>query len=124
MDRLTDTAQGYCEMYCKKYGRCFAEPETCEHKAEVAMYEKLKEIEGIVPFDRLLELAVSDRAGRCIILPIVKISEQASFAESLKDVFDEWMQDDPSVGISPMSEGENAIAKAIMIGLEGNCTKK
>lgn len=68
MDRLTDTAQGYCEMYCKEYSKCFSDPETCVHKAEVAMYEKLKEIEGIVPFDRLLELAFADRDNRCVVL--------------------------------------------------------
>lgn len=69
MERLTDPAQGYCEMYCKEYSKCFSDPETCVHKAEVAMYEKLKEIEGIVPFDRLLELAFADRDGRCDVLP-------------------------------------------------------
>lgn len=73
MERLTDPAQGYCEMYCKEYSRCFSDPETCVHKAEVAMYEKLKEIEGIVPFERLLELAFADRAGRCVVLPVLPV---------------------------------------------------
>lgn len=69
MERLTDPAQGYCEMYCENYGVPGCWPETCARKNEVAMYEKLKEIEGIVPFDRLLELAFADRAGRCEVLP-------------------------------------------------------
>ena len=69
MDRLTDCAQGYCEMYCKKYGHCFGDPGDCIFKDEVKMYEKLKSIDGIITFDRPLELAVSDKAGQIIILP-------------------------------------------------------
>ena len=69
MERLTDSAQGYCEVYCKKYGRCFDDPGDCTFEKEKEMYEKLKQIEGIVTFDRLLELAFSDRDGRCVVLP-------------------------------------------------------
>ena len=69
MERLTDCAQGYCEMYCKKYGHCFGDPGDCIFKAEIKMYDALKSIEGIVPFDRLLELADADRAGRLVVLP-------------------------------------------------------
>lgn len=69
MVRLTDCAQGYCEMYCKKYGHCFGDPENCVFKDEIKLYDELKSIEGIVPFDRLLELADADRAGRLVVLP-------------------------------------------------------
>ena len=69
MERLTDCAQGYCEMYCKKYGHCFEDPGDCIFKDEIKMYDALKSIEGIVPFDRLLELADADRAGRLVVLP-------------------------------------------------------
>lgn len=69
MERLTDCAQGYCEMYCKKYGHCFEDPGDCIFKDEIKMYDALKSIEGIVPFDRLLELADADRAGRLAVLP-------------------------------------------------------
>ena len=69
MERLTDCAQGYCEMYCKKYGHCFGDPGDCIFKDEIKMYDALKSIEGIVPFDRLLELADADRAGRLVVLP-------------------------------------------------------
>ncbi|MGN0999712.1 MAG: hypothetical protein ACI4PO_09190 [Faecousia sp.] len=69
MERLTDCAQGYCEMYCKKYGYCFGDPGDCIFKDEVKMYEALKSIEGIVPFDRLLELSVADNDGRLAVLP-------------------------------------------------------
>ena len=69
MERLTDCAQGYCEMYCKKYGHCFEDPDDCIFKDEIKMYDALKSIEGIVPFDRLLELADADRAGRLVVLP-------------------------------------------------------
>ena len=69
MERLTDCAQGYCEMYCKKYEHCFEEPGDCIFKDEIKLYEAVKSIEGIVPFDRLLELADSDRAGKLVMLP-------------------------------------------------------
>lgn len=69
MDRLTDSAQGYCEMYCENYGIPGCDPETCARKGEVAMYERLKDVEGIVPFDRLVELAFADRAGLAKVLP-------------------------------------------------------
>lgn len=69
MDRLTDSAQGYCEMYCENYGIPGCDPETCARKGEVAMYERLKDVEGIVPFDRLVELAQADRAGLAKVLP-------------------------------------------------------
>lgn len=69
MERLTDPAQGYCEMYCKKYGRCFGDPGDCIFEKEKEIYQKLKDIEGIVSFDRLVELAFADRDGRCVVLP-------------------------------------------------------
>lgn len=69
MERLTDCAQGYCEMYCKKYMLCFEDPENCVFKDEIKLYEALKSIEGIVPLERLLELADADRAGRLVVLP-------------------------------------------------------
>ena len=69
MERLTDCAQGYCEMYCKKYGHCFGDPGDCIFKDEIKLYEAVKSIEGIVPFDRLLELACADKAGRLVVLP-------------------------------------------------------
>lgn len=69
MERLTDCAQGYCEMYCKKYTFCFEDPENCAFKDEIKLYEALKSIEGIVPLDRLLELACADKAGQLVVLP-------------------------------------------------------
>ena len=69
MERLTDCAQGYCEMYCKKYGHCFGDPGDCIFKDEIKLYDAVKSIEGIVPFDRLLELADADRAGKLVVLP-------------------------------------------------------
>ena len=69
MERLTDCAQGYCEMYCKKYGHCFGDPGDCIFKDEIKLYDAVKSIEGIVPFDRLLELACADKAGRLVVLP-------------------------------------------------------
>ena len=68
MERLTNCAQGYCEMYCKKYGHCFGDPGDCIFKDEIKLYEAVKSIEGIVPFDRLLELACADKDGRLVVL--------------------------------------------------------
>ena len=45
MEKLTDRAQGYCEMYCKKYGHCFGDPGDCVFQDEVKMYELLKDYE-------------------------------------------------------------------------------
>ena len=69
MERLTSCAQGYCEMYCKKYMLCFEDPEDCIFKDEIKLYDAVKSIEGIVPFERLLELACADKAGRLVVLP-------------------------------------------------------
>ena len=69
MERLTDCAQGYCEMYCKKYMLCFEDPENCIFKDEIKLYDAVKSIEGIVPFERLLELADADRDGKLVVLP-------------------------------------------------------
>ena len=53
MEKLTDSAQGYCEMYCKKYGHCFGDPGDCVFQHEVKMYEALKDYEctGMSPMD-------------------------------------------------------------------------
>ena len=68
MERLTDCAKGYCEMYCKNDMLCFEDPEDCTFKDEIKLYDAIKSIEGIVPFDRLLELACADKAGRLVVL--------------------------------------------------------
>ena len=68
MERLTDCAKGYCEMYCKNDMLCFEDPEDCIFKDEIKLYDAIKSIEGIVPFDRLLELACADKAGRLVVL--------------------------------------------------------
>ena len=53
MEYLTDAAQGYCEIYCKKFGHCFGDPGDCVFQGEVAMYEKLKDFEstGLTPLE-------------------------------------------------------------------------
>lgn len=91
MERLTNCAQGYCEMYCKKYMLCFEDPEDCIFKDEIKLYEAVKSIEGIVPFDRLLELACADKAGRLVVLPckvgdtVYVIGESCDFCETYLD---------------------------------------
>lgn len=46
MELLTDCAQGYCEVYCDLYSSCFSEPDVCERKNEVQLYERLKDYES------------------------------------------------------------------------------
>lgn len=91
MNRLTDPASGYCEMYCKEYGRCFKEPETCDFKNEVAIYESLREYEATrmeaveirkvqmdmapIPFGRFRDIMEAERDGR-LVVPPCKIGAQ------------------------------------------------
>lgn len=84
MERLTDPAQGYCEMYCKKYGSCFGDPGDCIFEKERAMYDALRSIEGIVPFERILPLLASEKDGRCVVLPTVKGADIGNPLEPLK----------------------------------------
>lgn len=70
MERLTDCAQGYCEVYCKKYGHCFGDPGDCIFNDEVAMYEKLKAIEAAISADHLFELVRAEREGRLAMLTV------------------------------------------------------
>ncbi len=66
--------------------------------------------------------AVKD--GRCIILPEVKEDTVSLMYDNLKDVFSEWSNNDPSVGIHGMSEDEKKLASAILNGLSQNLLKK
>lgn len=96
MERLTDCAQGYCEVYCDFYASCASAPDVCERKYEVLLYERLKDYEGtgLVPevindamtaasliakskvtsvfgvdAERLHELAKAEKEGRLVELP-------------------------------------------------------
>ena len=91
MERLTDCAQGFCEMYCKKYGHCFLDHGDCIFPKEVAMYERLKDYEGTglepkeinglklkveslemslrVACDALDKLTKAEQDGRLAVLP-------------------------------------------------------
>ena len=89
MERLTDCAQGSCEMYCKKYMLCFEDPEDCTFKDEIKLYDAIKSIEGIVPFERLLELACADKAGRLVKLPFVAMVEQSLQDGKMKPMGDQ-----------------------------------
>lgn len=66
----------------------------------------------------LQELMGSKRDGRVVVLPKVPEKDVKLFAENLKDVFDDWANYDPSVGIFGMSDEEAALAGALMRGLE------
>ena len=95
MERLTDCAQGYCEVYCDNYTRCFSEPDACKRKHEVLLYERLKAYErtGMEPREivrcskniddifkltqqidkkklaHISELANAENEGRLVVLP-------------------------------------------------------
>lgn len=92
MERLTDCAQGYCEVYCDRYTSCFSEPDACERKYEVQLYERLKDYEGTglepeeivvlrkmyrayteqldgMSIQRFLDLVQAENEGRLVVLP-------------------------------------------------------
>lgn len=89
MERLTCPAQGYCEMYCKEYGRCFGEPETCDFSKEVQLYEKLRDYEQsrLEPLEVRI-LAQADRDGRLVVLPCSPGAELTKDGETFKA--DHW----------------------------------
>lgn len=68
---------------------------------------------GIAPA-RLRELARAEQDGRLVVLPEVPEETRKQFADSLHDVFTEWANYDPSVGLFGMSKEETALANAIM----------
>ena len=119
MERLTDCAQGYCEMYCKKYMLCFEDPEDCTFKDEIKLYDAIKSIEGIVPFDRLLELACADKAGRLVVLPckvgdtVYQIDAERVYESEVKwIIFDcnDIAFDERAIGVSIFRTREEAEA--------------
>lgn len=67
---------------------------------------------------KLQQYEDAEESGRLVMLPEVSESTRKLFAENLKDVFDDWANYDPSVGIFGMSDGEAALASALMRGLE------
>ena len=128
MDRLTDCAQGYCEMYCKKYGHCFGDTGDCIFKDEIKLYEAVKSIEGIVPFDRLLELADADRAGRLVVLPckvgdtVYQIDAERVYESEVKWIIfdcDDIAFDERAIGGSIFLTREEAEAALAQKGGDG-----
>ena len=126
MERLTDCAQGYCEMYCKKYMLCFEDPEDCIFKDEIKLYDAIKSIEGIVPFDRLLELACADKAGRLVVLPckvgdtVYQIDAERVYESEVKRIIfdcDDIAFDERAIGGSIFLTREEA--EAALKGGEG-----
>lgn len=65
---------------------------------------------------RLHKLVQAENDGRLVVLPEVPEADRKLFADNLHDVFTEWA-DYASAGIFDMSEGECALAKAIMKAL-------
>ncbi len=60
----------------------------------------------------------AEEDGRLVVLPEVSEADRKLFADNLKEVFDEWANYDPGVGIFGMSDGEAALANALMRSLE------
>lgn len=69
-------------------------------------------------FTRIVELTRADREKRCVLLPNVPDTAWRSFADGLHDYFTEAMVSDPEVGIHGMSDGEAAMADALMATLK------
>lgn len=86
----------------------------------VHLRDRLKQIEDILgdnyDVDHLKELVQAENDGRLIVLPEVPEADRKLFEDNLHDVFTEWA-DYASAGIFDMSEGECALAKAIMKAL-------
>lgn len=83
MERLTTRLLKGDGYYMKCSQTCLNDcQDICECEGFDRTINKLGKIEDILgddyDLDRLRELVEADRAGRCIILPIVKVSEQAS----------------------------------------------
>lgn len=83
--------------------------------------ERLADIEDILglEYDLLIlrEFMKAVKDERCIILPEVKKETVSLMYDNLKDVFLEWSNYDPSVGIYGMTEEEKKLANAILKGL-------
>ncbi len=82
-----------------------------------------EEIYGLCEMDKrsrmakMLRWEKAERDGRLVVLPKISEADRKLFADNLHDVFTEWANYDPSVGIFGMSEGERALANAIMKAL-------
>lgn len=61
MERLTDCAQGYCEVYCDFYTSCFSGPDVCEREYEVQLYERLKYYESAALREQPRWISVEER---------------------------------------------------------------
>lgn len=108
MERLTDCAQGYCEVYCDHYTSCFSEPDICERKHEVQLYERLKDYESTglepdavmnmaestetacltwfvsrygIPAGRMMGFAEADAEGRLVVLPFLPNEDVWDYSE-------------------------------------------
>ena len=62
------------------------------------------------------ELVRAHKDGRCVVLPKVSEQDRRGMADFLHDCFAEWTHD-PSVGLYGMTDGEAALASAIMAAL-------
>ncbi len=93
------------------------EPENLEAGKFLLQY--LAENKGCLTgaLGRLHEILEAENDGRLAVLPEVPEADRKLFADNLHDVFTEWANYDPSVGIFGMSEGERALADAIMKAL-------
>lgn len=80
---------------------------------EVVMY-RLAAYEDIMPLERAQELVQAEQAGRLVVLPKVEEADRQTFAEDLKELFDDLSNYDPSVGIFGWSHGEAELANALM----------
>lgn len=77
---------------------------------------ELQAYRALGPVEELSALVKARDEGRVVVLPEVSERDRQSMADFLHDCFAEWI-DDPSVGLYGMTEGEAALANAIMAAL-------
>lgn len=69
-------------------------------------------------WERLKKYEDAEQDGRLVLLPEVSEKDRKLFADGLHDYFLETKLYDPSVGIFGMTDGETALADALMEVLE------
>lgn len=69
-------------------------------------------------WERLKKYEDAEQDGRLVLLPEVSEKDRKLFADGLHDYFLEAKLYDPSVGIFGMTDGETALADALMEVLE------
>lgn len=102
------------ERVCKYLAELVSYKDTRLTPEEIELYKEAQEISESMAPARLIEFAKAEKDGRLVVLPEVQEDDRKTFAEDLQELFDDLSNYDPSVGIFGWSDGEAALANAIM----------